>query len=175
MKEMKSKIMTEFKKREALTGMGKMKWDAQVRLRQAKIRASGQSASRADVVMIMMEELINKSRQDIEVRFLKIEGKEDFKGIDFGERVIIEDEPAKVIDVAALFGMVSKPAVADTSVLPDTIRYSPVYTILYHIIILFPWRLIRFTVPHVPTITPSPLGRTRAAITTVFESMPSGR
>ena len=31
-KELKAKIMREFKKREATTGMGKIKWDAQVRV-----------------------------------------------------------------------------------------------------------------------------------------------
>ncbi len=32
MKEMKAKVVREFKKREGGKGMGKMKWDAQVRL-----------------------------------------------------------------------------------------------------------------------------------------------
>jgi hypothetical protein len=79
-KEMKAKVVSEFRKREAAMGVGKMKWDAQVRMRQAKLKASGQSLGRSDVVMMMMEEAINKSIGDIEARFRKIEEKEDFAG-----------------------------------------------------------------------------------------------
>jgi hypothetical protein len=50
-REMKMKVIKEFKKREASKGMGKMKWDAQVRMKQAKLRSLGSTISRADTVM----------------------------------------------------------------------------------------------------------------------------
>jgi hypothetical protein len=43
LKEMKEKVMKEFKAREAGTGVGKMKWDTQVRMRQAKARVTGEA------------------------------------------------------------------------------------------------------------------------------------
>lgn len=50
-REMKMKVIKEFKKREAGKGMGKMKWDAQVRMKQAKLRSLGATITRADTVM----------------------------------------------------------------------------------------------------------------------------
>ena len=73
MQEMKEKVLKEFKKREGLEGPPKMKWDAQVRMRQAKLRQGGTNLSRADVVMVMMEEAIARSREEIEARFRKLE------------------------------------------------------------------------------------------------------
>jgi len=73
-----AKVVKEFKKREALTGAAKMKWDAQVRMKQAKIKSDGQNLQRAETVMLMMEEAISKAKLDIEAKFKKLEEKEDF-------------------------------------------------------------------------------------------------
>ena len=83
-KEMKAKVVREFKKRESLTGVGKMKWDAQVRMRQAKLKANGQNINRGNTVMVMMEEGISKAKVDIDTRFNRLESQEDFSTIDFG-------------------------------------------------------------------------------------------
>lgn len=87
--QMKAKIVREFKKREDLTGMPKMKWDAQVRMRQAKLKAAGQKVNRGNTVMLMMEEAISKAKEDITVRFNRLETQEDFnsKNFDYVENV----------------------------------------------------------------------------------------
>ena len=61
--------MDEFRNREAGSGVGKLKWDAQVRMRQAKLRSSGQKLSRNDTVMLMMEEAINRATDEIVEKF----------------------------------------------------------------------------------------------------------
>ena len=87
--QMKNKIVLEFKKREDLTGMAKMKWDAQVRMKQAKLKASGQKVNRGNTVMLMMEEAISKAREEISARFTKLEQQEDFstKSFEFKENI----------------------------------------------------------------------------------------
>lgn len=120
MKEMKNKIMTEFKNREAGTGVGKMKWDAQVRMKQAKLRANGQSVSRSDIVMLMIEEAITKAKAGIESRFKKIEQLEDFAGIKFETPELPKDE-VKEMDISQLFGVIFKPAVDESAVMIEGI------------------------------------------------------
>jgi hypothetical protein len=78
-KELKAKIMREFKKREATTGMQKIKWDAQVRMKQAKMKAAGQDTNRANTVMLMMEEIISKGVLDIDLRFQALRKGEEFE------------------------------------------------------------------------------------------------
>lgn len=121
MKEMRDKVVREFRKREASGGVGKMKWDAQVRMRQAKARVAGQSISRGDMVLVMMEETINKARDEIEAKFQKIEEKEAFKGVTFEKKEIkLEDEIAN-LDIGAMFGMVFKSTVQDQDIMADSI------------------------------------------------------
>jgi hypothetical protein len=114
MEDMKAKVLREFKKREATEGTAKMKWDAQVRMRQGKLRSAGQNLSRPDVVMIMMEEAIARSKEDIEKRFVKIMKKEGIK-----PRKVVDEVPDEVEDEASvaagggqgllgLFGLVSR-------------------------------------------------------------------
>jgi hypothetical protein len=43
---MKDRVLKEFKKREKITGAGKLKWDAQVKMRQTKLMAAGQKVGR---------------------------------------------------------------------------------------------------------------------------------
>jgi len=111
MQEMKEKVLNEFKRREASEGTAKMKWDAQVRMRQAKLRSSGTNLSRADVVMVMMEEAITRSREEIEARFRKLEEEE---GLD---PVVEEDEVSETPEedttgdmTFSLFGLIKKKA-----------------------------------------------------------------
>lgn len=68
----KSKILKEFQQREAGKGIGKMKWDAEVRIQQAKFRAQGKSLSRSDTVMLMVEAAIAEAQQLVERRFQDI-------------------------------------------------------------------------------------------------------
>jgi hypothetical protein len=53
--------------------MGKMKWDAQVRMKQTKVRAAGQSISRSDAVMLMIEEAISTAKVDLDEKFKILE------------------------------------------------------------------------------------------------------
>ena len=114
MEDMKAKVLLEFKKREASDGTAKMKWDAQVRMRQGKLRSGGQNLSRPDVVMIMMEEAIARSKEDIEKRFLKIMKREGIK-----PQKVVDDVTDEVDDdpsvrsrgnkgILSMFGLVSR-------------------------------------------------------------------
>ncbi len=125
--EMKNKILNEFKKRETLTGMAKMKWDAQVRMKQAKLSATGQSITRADTVMLMIEEAINKGRVDIETRFKRLESKEDFSGIKFDDDVskhlLTLQNASNEVDIGKMFGFGKEKTMGETSfLLTDTIN-----------------------------------------------------
>jgi hypothetical protein len=112
MEDMKAKVLLEFKKREASDGTVKMKWDAQVRMRQGKLRSGGQNLSRPDVVMIMMEEAIARSKEDIEKRFVKIMKKEGIKPRKVVDEIpddIEEDPlPSGNLGVLSMFGLLSK-------------------------------------------------------------------
>lgn len=126
LKEMKATIIREFKKREASTGMGKMKWDAQVRMKQAKSRASGQNIDRSDAVMLMIEEAISAAKLDLDAKFKVLEDKEDFAGIDFGRVPETSDTidgqtSDTFFDVGSLFGIILKPVAQDDISLPDGI------------------------------------------------------
>ena len=113
MKEMKSKVVKEFKKREASTGTAKMKWDAQVRMRQAKLRSLGQQLIRADTIILMMEEAISKAKIDIENRFKKLEEKESFATTqpNHHENPYLFD-PSKSQDLQSLFGILAQVSVS---------------------------------------------------------------
>jgi hypothetical protein len=71
-KQLKTKILKEFQKREQAKGLGKMKWDAEVRIKQAKLRTSGQNVNRSETVMLLMEEHIQQAKQLIEDKFQQI-------------------------------------------------------------------------------------------------------
>ena len=120
-KAMKAKIVNEFKKREAVSGVGKMKWDAQIRMKQAKLRVEGQVLTRNDTVMVMMEEAITKAKGVIEERFLQIEKKEEFAGIQFREKEIVVDDPSKHLDINALFGLTATSTLQDSSAVVENI------------------------------------------------------
>lgn len=69
--------------RESGVGVGKLKWDAAVRMKQAKLRTEGQVANRADTVMIMMEEAVQRATEEIDARFLVIAEKEGLNFFEF--------------------------------------------------------------------------------------------
>lgn len=82
-------------------------------MRQAKLRQAGTNLSRNDVVMVMMEEAIVRSREEIEARFRKLEKEQ---GID----PVVEEEPEVVEEVDdgsqgmfSVFGLVRKKANTD--------------------------------------------------------------
>jgi hypothetical protein len=116
-KEMRDKVVREFKKRESGSGVGKMKWDAQVRMRQAKLRASGQAVSRSDTVMIMLEEAIEKATADILEKFQKIEEKEDFSKVEFSIRERVTEDFTVEPNVRKLFDLNVRSAAQDLIVL----------------------------------------------------------
>jgi hypothetical protein len=122
MKEMKEKILKEFQKREAMEGKVRMKWDAQVRMRQAKLRSSGQNLSRADVVMVMMEEAISRSRLEIEVRFQKIAKEEGFELPNEEEHDEAEhaaETPSQSSIMLSMFGLTQRLRGMDASIIED--------------------------------------------------------
>ena len=84
--------------------MGKMKWDAQVRMKQAKLRTLGQIVSRSDTVMIMMEEAVSSAKDDIELRFRTLEEKEEFHNYKLDKQFVVENLAKGNIDVTQLFG-----------------------------------------------------------------------
>ena len=96
-KEMKERVLKEFKKREASEGAVKMKWDAQVKMRQSKLLAAGQKVGRSNTVMLMMEESMDKAKADILLKFAEIENKENFLSFDFGGQIKVVHDIA--IDV----------------------------------------------------------------------------
>lgn len=102
MTEMKEKVLKEFQKREASEGNVKAKWDAAVRMRQAKLRSSGQNLSRADVVMVMMEEAMQRAKEDIEVRFRKIEAAEGIEA-QKDDDALSEDNDEKEVSIFGMF------------------------------------------------------------------------
>jgi hypothetical protein len=116
-KEMKKVITDEFRTREGSSGVGKLKWDAQVRMKQAKLRASGQNVNREDTVLLMMEEAINFGIEEIDTRFKQVAITEGFDDTGFVPPPRQEQEPQ---DLFAIMGLVRKPAALDSdSVLGD--------------------------------------------------------
>jgi hypothetical protein len=82
-------------------------------MRQAKLRQAGTNLSRNDVVMVMMEEAIVRSREEIEARFRKLEKEQ---GID-AEVEEPPEEPPEPDDgsrgMFSVFGLVRKKANTD--------------------------------------------------------------
>lgn len=116
--EMKKKIMEEFRNRETGFGVGKLKWDAQVRMRQAKVRTGGLEVNRSETVMIMMEEAIGRAMEEIESKFSVIAEKEGYaqKGERASAKAVAQPE-----DALGMFGLVQRPAVHDTDAVVDKI------------------------------------------------------
>ena len=72
LREARTNIEAEFGKKEAEGGVPKMKWDAKVRMKQAKLRGAGQNLDRKAVVNLMMEESMDAAEAEVKARFLEI-------------------------------------------------------------------------------------------------------
>lgn len=67
--------------------MGRLKWDAQVRMKQAKLRATGGNKTREEVVQAIIEENVKAAQQGVEERFEEIAEERGFHdNRDIGER-----------------------------------------------------------------------------------------
>jgi hypothetical protein len=123
LREMKEKVVKEFKAREVGTGVGKMKWDAQVRMRQAKARINGEAnMSRSEMVLLMMEETIHKAEADIREKFHSLESNEAFIGVEFEKEATIKLDVVEELNVEAMFGMFfSSSQAEDPEIVVDSI------------------------------------------------------
>lgn len=59
-------------KREAASGVGRLKWDAKVRMKQAKLRAAGENVDRQEVVEAIIEESVKAAQDGVMERFDEI-------------------------------------------------------------------------------------------------------
>lgn len=78
LKEMRKRILLEFKKRDEYKDAARLKWDAQVRMRQAKLKSTGTKADRSETIMVMIDEAISRAAEDIDAKFRKIEQDQNF-------------------------------------------------------------------------------------------------
>lgn len=103
--EVKNRLIAEFREREASSGMARMKWDAQVRLKQGKIRSTGQAVSRSETVMLMMEEAVQRAIEDIEIKSKELQKTDEYSRGDFQVKDLVIDDPSLTRDIAELFGI----------------------------------------------------------------------
>lgn len=77
LEESRAKVEKEYAKREqqASGTVGRMKWDATVRMRQAKLRALGQTFDRGEVVSLLTEEDVKVAQASVDEHFnqMKVE------------------------------------------------------------------------------------------------------
>lgn len=59
-------------KKEAASGVGRLKWDAKVRMKQAKLRATGENVDRQQVVEAIIEESVQAAQHGVVERFDEI-------------------------------------------------------------------------------------------------------
>ena len=108
-------------------------------MRQAKLRQAGTNLSRSDVVMVMMEEAIVRSREEIETRFRKLEKEQ---GIDPEEEPSEEVEPEPddaTQGMFSVFGMVRKKANTDVMKVRNCYWMDGIVVFGSHVVHLF-WR-----------------------------------
>lgn len=58
--------------REASSGVGRLKWDAKVRMKQAKLRAAGENRSREEVIQVIVEDSVEAAQHGVVERFDEI-------------------------------------------------------------------------------------------------------
>ncbi|CBJ26303.1 Hypothetical leucine rich repeat protein [Ectocarpus siliculosus] len=68
----RQRIAAEIWKREAASGVGRLKWDAKVRMKQAKLRAAGENVDRQQVVEAIIEESVQAAQDGVMERFDEI-------------------------------------------------------------------------------------------------------
>ncbi|CAN0309460.1 unnamed protein product, partial [Ectocarpus sp. 12 AP-2014] len=68
----RQRIAAEIWKREAASGVGRLKWDAKVRMKQGKLRAAGENVDRQQVVEAIIEESVQAAQDGVMERFDEI-------------------------------------------------------------------------------------------------------
>ena len=69
---MKDKVRAEFQRKESAVGPTKMKWDASIRMKQAKLQASGKDFSREEVVQYLVEQAEVAGHNEVVARFQEL-------------------------------------------------------------------------------------------------------
>ena len=109
LEEMRREVQREYKKRESLPAAKRFKWDAQVRMKQAKLRTAGTNIPRNEVVLLMMEEAVTKASTEVEKRFAEVAAEEGLADL-----MPVKNFDDKPVDVMDMFGIFMRPAVIDT-------------------------------------------------------------
>lgn len=73
--------------REAASGVGRLKWDSKVRMKQAKLRAAGENKDRQEVVESIIEESVEAAQDGVMERFDEIARERGFHEGGFDERL----------------------------------------------------------------------------------------
>lgn len=58
--------------REQSSGVGRLKWDAKVRMKQGRLRAMGENKSREEVIQVIVDESAEAACHDVMERFEEI-------------------------------------------------------------------------------------------------------
>eukprot|EP00903_Cladosiphon_okamuranus_P019664 g18076.t2 len=72
LEDTRQRVAAEIWKKEAGSGVGRLKWDAKVRMKQAKLRAAGENVDRQEVVEAIIEESIQAAQHGVVERFDEI-------------------------------------------------------------------------------------------------------
>lgn len=76
--------------REAASGVGRLKWDAKVRMKQAKLRAAGENVDRQQVVEAIIEESVQAAQDGVMARFDEIAKERGFQEDTTGESPAVQ-------------------------------------------------------------------------------------
>ncbi|CAM9977150.1 unnamed protein product [Scytosiphon promiscuus] len=79
LEDTRQRISAEIWKREAASGVGRLKWDAKVRIKQAKLRATGGNVDRQKVVEVMVQESVQVAQDGVVERFGEIAKERGFQ------------------------------------------------------------------------------------------------
>lgn len=74
-----------YSQREAASGVGRLKWDAKVRMKQAKLRAAGENMDRQEVVEAIIAASVEAAQNGVMQRFDEIAKERGFHEGDVGE------------------------------------------------------------------------------------------
>ncbi|CAM9112229.1 unnamed protein product, partial [Choristocarpus tenellus] len=84
----RKRVTEEILKRETESGVARMKWDAKVRMKQAKLRAAGDVCDRQGVIQAMIEDSVKVAQDSVSQRFKIIA---EQRGItDIGKLLVIQ-------------------------------------------------------------------------------------
>ncbi|CAM9096355.1 unnamed protein product, partial [Hapterophycus canaliculatus] len=79
LEDTRQRISAEIWKREAASGVGRLKWDAKVRIKQAKLRATGGNVDRQEVVEAIVQESVQVAQDGVIERFGEIARERGFQ------------------------------------------------------------------------------------------------